>query len=490
MRKRLQWLIVLTLCLALLLFVYGSVNGLFNINILVGIFVKQPATEPETPALVEQIGRFWDLTENDIAQLTLIGPGQIEITNADGQWLVNDVDPALLDQAQVQTVVRRFATLEASHKLEEKPSDLTKYGLDKPGTTARAKLGDGSEKVVYLGNRHPTEYLFYAQIDGDEAVYAVNGMYGVAFQSKVEDFLIRELAAIDLIDLQYLLIRNAGQAPIEIVTGESRSPSMLGMDRLRFVSPYKTPYRVAHLENYPDFTLDGSPVLTLRVREFVDLDPVDLNQYGLDQPRGELAVADSRDSVHLLLGADRNETEVYAMLKDGHAVFTIYKNLIRIRNANPFDWVNKFLYMASIDDIRRVEIFWDDQHYQLDMKREQVVVEPEDADGEPKAELKETFYINGMAAEERSFRRLYGTIIGLTVDALIEGEPLSGEPVMTIVYYHNNPETTPFTVELLPYSRDLYAARIEGVIEFVIAKEKVDQAKAELASRLAELDQE
>ena len=110
--------------------------------------------------------------------------------------------------------------------------------------------------------------------------------------------------------------------------------------------------------------------------------------------------------------------------------------------------------MASIDDIRRVEIFWDDQHYQLDMKREQVVVEPEDADGEPKAELKETFYINGMAAEERSFRRLYGTIIGLTVDALIEGEPLSGEPVMTIVYYHNNPETTPFTVELLPYSRD------------------------------------
>ncbi|MGB4187676.1 MAG: hypothetical protein WBK33_07660, partial [Limnochordia bacterium] len=84
----------------------------------------------------------------------------------------------------------------------------------------------------------------------------------------------------------------------------------------------------------------------------------------------------------------------------------------------------------------------------------------------------------------------YGTIIGLTVDALIEGEPLSGEPVMTIVYYHNNPETTPFTVELLPYSRDLYAARIEGVTEFVIAKEKVDQAKAELASRLAELDQE
>lgn len=45
----------------------------------------------------------------------------------------------------------------------------------------------------------------------------------------------------------------------------------------------------------------------------------------------------------------------------------------------------------------------------------------------------------------------------------------------------------PFTIELLPYTRDLYAVRIEGVVEFVIAKEKVDKAKEELAARAAEL---
>jgi len=60
---------------------------------------------------------------------------------------------------------------------------------------------------------------------------------------------------------------------------------------------------------------------------------------------------------------------------------------------------------------------------------------------------------------------------------------------MTIVYHHNNPDVPPFTIELLPYSRDLYAVRIEGVTEFVIAKEKVDNAKEMLASVLAEAQQ-
>lgn len=473
MKKRFQW-IGLTLCLVLLLGVYWYIN--------------RPEPERETGSPVQQSSRFWDITENDIAQLILI-PSQIEIINNDGQWLVGEVDPELIDQAQVQTVVRRLATLEASHTLEEKPSDLSKYGLDNPSTIARAKLIDGSEKVVYLGNRHPTEYLFYAQIEGDEAVYAVNGMYGVAFQSKIENFYNRDLAAIDLIDLQYMLIKNAGQETIEIMAGESRSPHLLEMDRLRMISPYKTPYRVAHLENYADFTLDGGTMLILRVRDFIDLDPVDLSEYGLDQPQGELAVADSYNSIHLLLGSDRNDTEVYAMLKDGHAVFSIYKNLIRIRNANPFDWVNKFLYMASIEDIERVDITWEDQHYWLTMEREEVVVEPTEPGAEPKTERKETFCVNGVVAEERPFRRLYGTIVGLTVDAVIEGEAAGAEPVMTIVYHHNNPDVPPFTIELLPYSRDLYAVRIEGVTEFVIAKEKVDNAKEMLASVLAEAQQ-
>ena len=473
MRKGIK-LIGLTLCLVLLLGVYWYIN--------------RPAPENDNVSVIQPDGRFWDLSESDVAQLILIGAKQVEISNVDGQWQVAGVDPELLDQSQVQNVVRRFATIEAAHQIDEKPSDLGKYGLDKPDTVARARLVDGTEKVVYLGDRHPTEYLFYAQVEGDPAVYAVNGMYGVAFQSKIEDFYSRDLVEIDLIDLHYLLIRNAGQAPIEVVRGESRSPNLQGMDRLRMVSPYQTPMRIAHLENYPEFTLDGGPTLTLRVREYIDPDPTDLSQYGLDQPRGELAVADSKDSIHLLLGADRNDSEVYAMLKGGSAVFSIYKNLIRIRNANAFDWMNKFLYMASIDDIRRIDITWADQHYWLTMEREEVVVEAEEGtDSEPKTQIKETFFINGLEAEERSFRRLYGTLIGLTVDAVIDGQPSGTEPELIIVYHHNDPDLAPVTVELLPYSRVLCATRIEGVVEFVIAKEKVDQAKEELQARAAEL---
>ena len=475
MTKRVQ-LIGLALCLALLLGVYWYIN--------------RPEQQRDNSTVIQDV-RFWDLSESDIAILAIDGPNQLAISYADGRWEVAGLDPEHTDESQVATVVRRFATLEASHQIDHKSSDLSMYGLDQPSTVVRAQLADGSEKVVYLGDRHPTEYLFYAQIEGDQKVYAVNGMYGTAFQSKMEDFCTRELVDIDLSDLKYLLIRSPGQAPVEIARSEETSVHLQGIDRLRMLSPFKTPKRVAHLDNLASFTLDSGPILTLRAREFIDLNPTDLSQYGLDQPQGELAVADSDDSVHLLFGADRNDTEVYAMVDGGSAVFSIYKNLIRIRNANPYEWLNKFLYMASIEDVRQLGLTWEDQHYRLDIEKKEVAVadpgSEDSADAEPKTELKQMFYINGMEAEERPFRRLYGTIVGLTVDAVIDREVSAAEPEVIIVYHHNDPEVPPFTIELLPYTRDLYAVRIEGVVEFVIAEEKMDKAKEELAARAAEL---
>ena len=108
------------------------------------------------------------------------------------------------------------------------------------------------------------------------------------------------------------------------------------------------------------------------------------------------------------------------MLAGGSEVFSIYKNLIRIRDADPFEWLIKVLYMVSIDDVNRVDVTWDDQHYVLTMEREEIVVEE---DGEPKTEIKESFYLNGIRAEERIFRRTYGTIVGLTVDAVLDQIP-------------------------------------------------------------------
>lgn len=163
------------------------------------------------------------------------------------------------------------------------------------------------------------------------------------------------------------------------------------------------------------------------------------------------------------------------------------QNLIRIRDADPFEWLIKVLYMVSIDDVNRVDVTWDDQHYVLTMEREEIVVEE---DGEPKTEIKESFYLNGIRAEERIFRRTYGTIVGLTVDAVLDQIPDEvGEPEFKLVFYHEDPERLPVTIELLPYSRDLYATRIEGVVEFVIARDKVESVKQHLTTTLAELEQ-
>ncbi|HHT36563.1 MAG: DUF4340 domain-containing protein [Candidatus Wallacebacter cryptica] len=460
MRKRYQW-IALSLCLLLLIGVYWYINRPENAG---------SGSEP-----VRDLD-FWEFEEREIRRLTLQGKQEIVLEQSDDGWQVASLDPELTELAQVNTVVRRFASLEAAFLLEEDPKDLSRYGLDAPNTTVRAELEDGTEHTVYLGNRHPTEYLYYLMREGDKAVYAVNGMYGTAFQSTLENFRSRELGSINLMTLKHLLIRSEGKEPLEIKAVENPAASLQGIDRLRFVSPFKTPKRIASLDNYPDFTLDGSPLLTLRVKDFIELDPKDLSEYGLDQPKGELLVEDSEHKVHLLIGADRSDSEVYAMLAGGTEVFSIYKNLIRIRNADPFDWLIKFLYMASIDDVNQVDITWDDQRYELTMEREEVIVEE---DGETKTEKKETFFINGLEAEERSFRRLYGTVIGLTVDARLD-HSVEGEPVFKIVYHHNGEDLAPVTVELLPYSRVLYAARIEGVVEFVVAKEKVDKAKSEL----------
>jgi len=455
MKKKIQW-ISLVLCLVILLGVYWYIN--------------RPEPEPEPTETVVDLS-FWKLTEDDIVRLRLISDQEIVLAKNDNQWQVVGLDPELVDQSQVTTVIRRFISLTATDKFQVDSANLGNYGLAQPRVTIQAELKDGSIKTVYLGDRHPTAYLYYVMAEGDPAVYTVNGMYGVAFEYKYANFRKRDLALIDMANLQHLYMRSSDKDPVEIVVNSNPSPYLKGMDRLLIVQPYETPLRLANVANYSEYTLDGSSTLTLRVKDYIDLHPEDLAQYGLDQPQGELLVADQNTSIHLLFGNDRNDLEVYAMLAGGHEVFSIYKNLIKIRNIDPFTWLNKFVYVAIIDEISGVDVAWDDVYHELRIEREEVVEEGDN----PQTKIVNTFYIDGQQAKEQPFRRIYGTLIGLPVDAIIDQVP-NTEPILKIVYHHVDTSKEPFVVEFLPYNRDLYAARIQGVCEFVISREKVDQA--------------
>jgi len=359
-----------------------------------------------------------------------------------------------LDQWRIQSMTYYLASVWTEKVVDEEPSDIAQYGLDMPSHRAFVTDSAGEKAEYILGDMTPSRQSYYVMEAGDPKVYSVSSYAAEYMLFTLDNIRQRFLfPAFDLSLLtQFRLESRLTKIDIS-VKPQSLRPDLTSMFSTHLVtSPYIRP-RGADGEALNKLL---APFMDLSIADFVDDAPSSLKPYGLDDPV-RIFLKTEEESLDLLIGKEIDGKH-YAKLAGAPGVFTL-NDMGSVINAKPFTLIDKFAFIVNIDWVDHLSVNGGEKNLSVDFQGE----------GDDRV-----YFLNGRKTDTSSFKTFYQAVIGLLVDAEYPGparQSDSGE--LAIEYQLNNPPGARESFTLIPYNRDFYALRQNGVTEFLISRNQV-----------------
>jgi len=378
--------------------------------------------------------------------------GVWELVSLDGRNPPKGIE---LDQWQIQLLTYSFASVWTEQIIDESPSDLSQYGLDKSSRMTFVTDSTGKKVEYILGDMTPSRLSYYIMEDGDPKVYAISSYIGEYMLSTLDSIRQRYLfPSFEFTELvRFRLESRLTKIEISNKLPELR-PDLASIFSTHLVtSPYIRPRGT----NVDALSKLVAPFVDLEIADFIDDAPESLNPYGLDDPV-RIFLETEEKSIDLLIGKEIDGKR-YAKLPGAPGVFTL-DGMESVVNAKPFSLIDKFAFIVNIDWVDHLSINGGEKNLSADLRKE----------GDDSV-----FFLNGRKANTDSFRIFYQAVIGLLVDAEYPGPARQSENSgeLTVEYQLNNPPGQKVNFSLIPYNRDFYALRQDGVTEFLISRNQV-----------------
>jgi len=362
-----------------------------------------------------------------------------------------------LDQSRIQYMSYSLSSVWVEQVIDESPSDVSQYGLDKPSYRACVTDSAGKKVEYLLGNMTPSRTFYYIMTAGDPKVYSISPYTAEYMQFTLDSIRQRSIfPPFQPSELTQLLVESSRFKRIEInKKPETPTFDLTGLFSTHFInSPY------AHTRGVDSQAFDNfvAPFMSLEIVDFVDDSPSSLKPYGLDDPV-RIFLRTEDESLDLLIG-NEHDGKRYAKLANASGVFTL-SDMESIVNAKPFPLINKFVLLAYIEWVDHLTITGGERNLSADFR----------GTGDDRV-----YYLNGRKTETASFKNFYQAVIGLLVDADYPGparQQSDDSAVLTIEYTFNNPPGERRAITLIPYNRDFYALKQEGVMEFLVSRNQV-----------------
>jgi hypothetical protein len=135
----------------------------------------------------------------------------IVLDRKSGKWVITAPESLSADQDAVGTIVSSLNPVTADSVVEDKPSDLSKYGLTTPSLTVIVKEKNGKTDQFVFGDDVPAGSLVYARSNSRPAVYSVSSSVKSSFDKALNDLRDKRLLTFDSNQL----------TRVELVSGKS-----------------------------------------------------------------------------------------------------------------------------------------------------------------------------------------------------------------------------------------------------------------------------
>jgi hypothetical protein len=135
-----------------------------------------PAGESTTKASSDVAPKILSLNQDDITKISIQKKEAEEtdlIKDASGKWQITAPKPLGADKEAVSSLLYAVSSLNSDRLVDEKPSDLTQYGLKQPSLMVNVTTKDNKTHEVLLGDSTPTGSDVFAKLEGDPRIFTI-----------------------------------------------------------------------------------------------------------------------------------------------------------------------------------------------------------------------------------------------------------------------------------------------------------------------------
>lgn len=260
---------------------------LLGILLALGVFivlVEIPARKKEIKTKAEEKNVFV-FDENNIREVFIRNPGGefLIVRGPQEKWRLAKPIETEADHDVVSSLVYGMRNLTLERVLEERPKDLSLYGLDRPRMGIRVTL-EGAEKPLALnvGKRSPLGRL-YAKRDDQDMVFLVPSGVEQALMKGLFDLRDKSVVSFERDQVEKIIL----QIPMERAELARRNGGWFVLGRAPVRANEDTVNKVL------------SALSSLRVEEFIADHPESLSKYGLDPHWGRVGIILAKDKSQL-----------------------------------------------------------------------------------------------------------------------------------------------------------------------------------------------
>jgi len=140
-----------------------------------------------------------EIPEKDVQSIDLKKKdgGAVTLTEQAGKWSISAPAPFPADKDSVTSLVSALNPVTADNVVEEKATDVAKYGLNAPSLTVTVHRNGGKSDEIAFGDDVPAGSLVYARVNSGNKVYAVASSVKTAFDKSVNDLRDKRLLTFD-----------------------------------------------------------------------------------------------------------------------------------------------------------------------------------------------------------------------------------------------------------------------------------------------------
>lgn len=209
----------------------------------------------------------------------------------------------------------------------------------------------------------------------------------------------------------------------------------------------------------------------VNVAEYIEKNPSDLSEYGLDKPSYVFDfVLDGKEYSIKLGSKNEDDTRYYAQLNDEPTVFAVSSSSLNFVDSPLIDLISRFIFIPNIADVEKLVI-------EMDGRVDTLLI---NANNEDKS--KEEFFFNGRKMETDKevslFKGYYQGAIGIIADRLdFEAKP-EGKAEIRLTYTMKEAKPDKVVVvELIPTNDGYgyYLVKNGEYFGFVMGKRQLDK---------------
>ena len=269
---------------------------------------KKP-TGPEAEARP----KVFDVEADKIVEVMVrSGADRTVVRKVDGEWRVVEPIEAKADQAEVSGITSSLASLENVRVVEEAPSDVAQFGLDKPSIEVGFRTeGEKAMRHLRLGDKTATQGELYASRGGKQ-VFLVPAYLDTSFMKSTFDLRDKSILAFARDKVDRVAIEG-GTAPKTLVKS--------GSD-WTLTAPLQAPADYGAVESLVGRLETG------RMSAIIEQQAADLKRFGLDKPALSVTIGTGSSQATLQVGSKADTGAYYARDASRPLVFTLESGVV------------------------------------------------------------------------------------------------------------------------------------------------------------------